>query len=66
MAERRYVWREFMDDQNFESSSTNVASRQSSQPRQEDRNVWVLTAYGACALALFGILAYYFSDFITR
>jgi len=55
-----------MDDRNFESSSTNVASRQSSQSRQEDRNVWVLTAYGAYALALFGILAYYFSDFITR
>jgi len=53
-----------MDDQKFESSSTNVASRQAN--RQEDRNVWVLTAYGACALALFGILAYYFSDFITR
>jgi hypothetical protein len=55
-----------MDDQNFESSSTGVTTRRSSQPRQEDRNVWVLTAYGASALALFGILAYYFSDFITR
>jgi hypothetical protein len=55
-----------MDDQNFESSSTNVPARPASQPRQEDRNVWVLTAYGASALALFGILAYYFSDFITR
>jgi hypothetical protein len=55
-----------MDDQNFESSSTNVAGRQANRPRQEDRNVWVLTAYGACGLALFGILAYYFSDFITR
>jgi hypothetical protein len=55
-----------MDAQNFESSSARVASRRSSEVRQEDRNVWVLTAYGASALALFGILAYYFSDFITR
>jgi hypothetical protein len=55
-----------MDDQNFESSSPAVTTRRPSQPRQEDRNVWVLTAYGASALALFGILAYYFSDFITR
>jgi hypothetical protein len=54
-----------MADQTVDSESTNVAPRRSS-PRQEDRNVWVLTAYGASALALFGILAYYFSDFITR
>ena len=55
-----------MDDQNSESSSTRVATRGSTEVKQEDRNVWVLTAYGASALALFGILAYYFSDFITR
>ena len=55
-----------MDDHTVGNSSTRVASSKSREVRQEDRNVWVLTAYGACALALFGILAYYFSDFITR
>ena len=55
-----------MDDQTVENSSTRAAIPRSREVRQEDRNVWVLTAYGASALALFGILAYYFSDFITR
>ena len=55
-----------MGDQTAENSSTRVVSPKSREVRQEDRNVWVLTAYGASALALFGILAYYFSDFITR
>jgi hypothetical protein len=55
-----------MGDQTVENSSTHAVSPKSRKVRQEDRNVWVLTAYGACALALFGILAYYFSDFITR
>jgi Na+-driven multidrug efflux pump len=33
---------------------------------REGRNFWVLTAYGVSGLALFGILAYYFSDFISH
>lgn len=43
------------------STSTNIKSH----PR-EGRNFWVLTAYGISGLALFGILAYYFSDFISH
>lgn len=34
--------------------------------RHEGRNVWILTAYGICGLALFGILAYYFSNYVTH
>ena len=30
------------------------------------RGAWVLTAYGISGLALFGILAYFFSDFIAH
>ena len=30
------------------------------------RGAWVLTAYGISGLALFGVLAYFFSDFIAR
>jgi hypothetical protein len=56
----------FMGDQTVENSSARVTSPRSREVRHEDRNVWVLTAYGVSALALFGILAYYFSDFITR
>jgi len=33
---------------------------------QEGRNFWVLTAYGISGLALFGVLAYYFSDFVSH
>ena len=34
--------------------------------RKEGRGAWVLTAYGICGLALFGVLAYFFSDFIAH
>jgi hypothetical protein len=32
----------------------------------EGRGAWVLTAYGISGLILFGILAYFFSDFIAH
>jgi hypothetical protein len=32
----------------------------------EGRGAWVLTAYGICGLALFGVLAYFFSNFIAH
>jgi hypothetical protein len=32
----------------------------------EGRGAWVLTAYGISGLALFGVLAYFFSDFIAH
>jgi len=39
----------------------------SSQVRQrEGRGAWVLTAYGISGLALFGLLAYFFSDYIAH
>jgi len=34
--------------------------------KKEGRGAWVLTAYGISGLALFGVLAYFFSDFISR
>jgi len=33
---------------------------------KEGRGAWVLTCYGICGLALFGVLAYFFSDFIAH
>jgi len=32
----------------------------------EGRGAWVLTAYGVSGLALFGVLAYFFSNFIAH
>jgi hypothetical protein len=47
------------------SDSQQSLSRPSSSKR-EGRGAWVLTAYGISGLALFAILAYFFSDFIAR
>jgi hypothetical protein len=37
-----------------------------STKHHEGRGAWVLTAYGISGLALFGVLAYFFSDFISH
>ena len=47
-------------------NSTATADTQSAKTRCEGRNVWVLTAYGIAGLALFGVLVYYFSSYITQ
>jgi hypothetical protein len=47
------------------SSPASSATGAKSHPH-EGRNFWVLTAYGISGLALFGVLAYYFSDFVSR
>jgi hypothetical protein len=47
-------------DQSSTSTSTS-ALRQ-----HEGRGAWVLTAYSIFGLALFGVLAYFFSDFISH
>jgi hypothetical protein len=45
----------------------NPAVQQSTTTRKrEGRGAWVLTAYGISGLALFGLLAYFFSDFISH
>ena len=43
-----------------EQSSASIAKH------HEGRGAWVLTAYGLSGLALFGVLAYFFSDFISH
>jgi len=44
----------------------NSANSQSSGIHREGRNVWILTIYGMSGLALFGVLAYYFSSYIAH
>jgi hypothetical protein len=57
----------FMDSRAPESvSSPAVTSANAKSHPHEGRNFWVLTAYGISGLALFGVLAYYFSDFISH
>jgi hypothetical protein len=45
-----------------EQSSTTTTSLR----KREGRGAWVLTAYGISGLALFGVLAYFFSDFVSH
>ena len=47
-----------------DQSSTTTST--SNIRKHEGRGAWVLTAYGISGLALFGVLAYFFSDFISH
>lgn len=44
------------------TSTTNTTTRRP----HEGRNVWVLTAYGIAGLAVFGVLMYFFSSYVTQ
>jgi hypothetical protein len=58
-----------MEDQDATvSSSVSQQSlpSQAAGKHREGRGAWVLTAYGIFGLALFGVLAYFFSDFIAH
>jgi hypothetical protein len=46
-----------------QSSATNSALK---PHHHEGRGAWVLTAYGISGLALFGVLAYFISDFVSH
>jgi len=54
-----------MEDRAPVVSSTEQSSA-SAIRHHEGRGAWVLTCYGICGLALFGVLAYFFSDFISH
>ena len=56
-----------MEDRAPVVSSTGTEQSSTSTTRHhEGRGAWVLTAYGISGLALFGVLAYFFSDFISH
>ena len=48
------------------SSDSQQSLSSAAMRRHEGRGAWVLTAYGISGLALFGLLAYFFSDFIAH
>jgi hypothetical protein len=43
-----------------------MGNKYCSTARYEGRNAWVFTAYTISGLALFGVLAYFFSNFIAH
>ena len=49
-----------------EQSSTSTSTTTSAMRKHEGRGAWVLTAYGVSGLVLFGVLAYFFSDFVSH
>jgi|GEM_PF-3515446 len=55
-----------MEQQALNDSSGSAANSGGSETPREGRNVWILTAYGISGLALFMILAYYLSSYLTR
>jgi hypothetical protein len=55
-----------MEDRAPVVSPTEQSSATTRSIKREGRGAWVLTAYGLSGLALFGVLAYFFSDFISH
>lgn len=55
-----------MEDRAPVVSPTEQSSTATTSIKREGRGAWVLTAYGLSGLALFGVLAYFFSDFISH
>jgi hypothetical protein len=55
-----------MEQEAAGNSPNSTAGTDSSEVHREGRGAWVLTAYGISGLALFGVLMYYFSVYVTR
>jgi hypothetical protein len=55
-----------MEDRAPVVSSVSASQTKPITKQHEGRGAWVLTAYGISGLALFGVIAYFFSDFISR
>jgi hypothetical protein len=65
LAPRSFLGVFCMEDRAPVIASTEQSSSSASK-HYEGRGAWVLTAYGISGLALFGVLAYFFSDFISH
>lgn len=55
-----------MESRAPESMSSAVSPSTVMSQKLASRTFWVLTAYGISGLALFGVIAYYFSDFVSH
>ena len=54
-----------MPDRSLGNSTTTAGNTPAVKPH-EGHNVWVLTAYAVSGLALFGVLIYYVSSYLTQ
>jgi hypothetical protein len=54
-----------MEHRALDTPSSPAASTQDPESERDGRNIWILTAYGISGVALFAVLAYYFSAFLT-
>lgn len=55
-----------MEDRAPVVSSVSTSPTQPIVKKHEGRGAWVLTAYGISGLAMFGLIAYFFSEFVSR
>jgi len=56
-----------MEHRALSNSSVSAAQSPASEThKKEGRGTWVLTIYGISGLALLGVLAYYFSAYVTH
>jgi hypothetical protein len=55
-----------MEDRAPVVSSVSQQATPATTKHHEGRGAWVLTAYGISGLALFGVLAYFISDFVAH
>jgi len=65
----RMAWRNASHDVSYQEiyMEPQVQSNPATTKTQhEGRSVWVVTAYAISGLALFGVLVYFFSTFITK
>jgi hypothetical protein len=56
----------FMEQSALGNSATPSTTTSSSSTQCAPRGSWVMTAYAVSGLALFGLLAYFFSNYITQ
>ncbi len=50
----------------FDSEKSSTSTTTTGMRKHEGRGAWVLTCYSISGLALFGVLAYFISDFISH
>jgi hypothetical protein len=55
-----------MEHRAISSSAVSTPQANSHETHHEGRGTWVLTAYGISGLALFGVLLYFFSTYVTN
>jgi len=61
-----YLYEEVFTMESRAQGDSPSVVRAQSKVQHEGRSVWVVTAYAISGLALFGVLVYFFSTFVTK